>query len=94
MANPARQSSRPVFQPSDGTLAAGVSRANRIRCEALLSVAYVSRMACVTEGVVKRYEDGTLEASRPNGASASSLIKRLDVFYEWMEKLPKGGELP
>lgn len=88
MTNPTNQF--PRLAPSQ----AGVSKANRIRCEALLSVAYVSRMACVTEGVVKRYEDGTLEASRPNGASASSLIQRLDVFYEWMEKLPKGGEYP
>lgn len=50
-------------------------------------------MACVTEGVVKRYEDGTLESSRPNGASSSSLIKRLDLFYEWMANIPRGGEL-
>ena len=71
----------------------GASKANAIRCSALLSVAYVSRMACVTEGVVKRYEDGTLESSKPNGASSSSLIKRLDIFYDWMGRIPTGGEL-
>lgn len=64
------------------------NRAN-VRTQAYLSTAYVARMCLVTEGVVKRYEDGSLLGSNPRGASAKNLQERLDRFYSWLEGMPR-----
>ena len=52
-----------------------------LRIQANLSLAYVARMTAVTEGTVKRYEDGSL-------ASDTGMHRRLDAFYEWLAQIP------